>query len=329
MPPSAELIDDPIPPANLEADQGAPAAGTLIPGADLAQSAPGLESRQSSAAVPPSDDLPLTIIERQPGWHLVNLRELWRYRELLVILTWRDIKVRYKQTVLGAAWAVLQPFATMVVFSLFLGRVASFGAGDLPYPLFVFAGILAWFLFANAITAASQSVVGNQALVTKVYFPRMLIPLSAAGTAVVDFAIGFVLLLLMMAYYGVAPGWNLFLTPLLAAGLALAAVGVGTLFAALTVAFRDFRYVIPFMVQLWMFATPSVYMDAVHAVGPRGTAFLPLNPAYGLIANFRAAALGMELDWYSLSLSLTVGVALLVVGCFYFRRVERSFADVI
>jgi lipopolysaccharide transport system permease protein len=271
----------------------------------------------------------MTVIERCPGWHLINLRELWRYRELLVILTWRDIKVRYKQTVLGAAWAVLQPFATMLVFSLFLGRVASLGAGDLPYPLFVFAGILAWFLFANAITSASQSVVGNQALVTKVYFPRLLIPLSAAGTSMVDFAIGFVLLLAMMLYYGVAPGWTLLVAPLLAAGLALAAVGVGTLLAALTVAFRDFRYVIPFMVQLWMFATPSIYMDAAHAVGPKGIAYLPLNPAYGLIANFRSAVFGQDPDWYSLGLSLTVSAGMLFLGCFYFRRVERSFADII
>jgi lipopolysaccharide transport system permease protein len=297
---------------------------------DATVSPDGASPAEEALAQPPSAvDLPLTVIERRPGWHLVNLHELWRFRELLYMLVWRDIKVRYKQTVLGAAWAVLQPFATMVVFSLFLGRVASLGAAGMPYPLFVFAGILAWFLFANAITCAAQSVVGNQALITKVYFPRLLIPFSAAGTAVVDFAIGFVLLLVMMLYYSVAPGWGLLAALLLASGLALAAVGVGTLLAALTVAFRDFRYVIPFMVQLWMFATPSIYMDAAHAVGPLGTTVLPLNPAYGLISNFRAAALGLDLDWYSLLLSMTVSLAMLFVGCFYFRRVERGFADVI
>ena len=274
-------------------------------------------------------DLPITVIERRPGWHLIDLRELWRYRELMWILTWRDIKVRYKQTVLGAAWAVLQPFATMVVFSLFLGRATNLASGEVSYPLFVFAGVLPWFFFANAVTSAGQSVVGNQALVTKVYFPRLLIPMSAVGTAVVDFVIGSGMLAVMMAVYGVVPGWNLWLVPVLALGVAVAAMGVGTLLAALTVAYRDFRYVVPFMVQLWMFATPSVYMDPATAAGPRGRLLLPLNPAYGLIANFRAAALDTDIDWYSLLVSAAVSVTLLFVGCFYFRRVERGFADVI
>jgi len=281
----------------------------------------------SSSPSPP--ELPLTVIERRAGWQLIDWKELWRFRELLVILTWRDIKVRYKQTVLGAAWAVLQPFATMVVFSLFFGRVAELPAGGVPYPLFVFAGLLAWFFFANAVTSASQSVVGNQALVTKVYFPRLLIPLSAVGTTLVDFAIGFGVLLAMMLYYGVAPGWGLALVPVLALGLGVAAFGVGTLLSALTVAYRDFRYVVPFLVQLWMFATPTVYMNAAGVVGPAGQAWLPLNPAYGLIGNFRAAVLGGEQNLYSLAVSGMVSLVLLVVGCMYFRRVERTFADVI
>lgn len=279
--------------------------------------------------VDPQPELPITVIEATRGWHVVNFRELWRYRELLLILTWRDIKVRYKQTLLGAAWAVLQPLATMLVFSLFFGRVADMPTGGTPYPLFVFAGLLPWYFFANAITAASQSVVGNQSLVTKIYFPRLLIPLGAIGPCLVDLGIGFGVLLVMMPWYGTVPGWGLLAVPLLAVGLAVAVVGVGTLLAALTVTYRDFRHVVPFMVQLWMFATPTIYMQAEAVVGPRGRLILPLNPAYGLIANFRAAALGTAFDGYSLVVSGAVSVAMLVAGCAYFRRVERHFADVI
>jgi lipopolysaccharide transport system permease protein len=282
-----------------------------------------------NVAVASTDDQSVTIIEPRPGWQLVNLREIWRYRELLVILTWRDIKVRYKQTVLGAAWAVLQPLATMLVFSLFFGRVAGANPDGLPYPLFVFSGLLPWFFFSNAITSASQSVVSNQTLVTKVYFPRLLIPLASVGPYLLDLAIGFVILLGMMLVYGVPPSWGLVLTPLLVGGLAVASLGVGTLLAALTVAYRDFRYVVPFMVQLWMFATPSIYMRAADAVGPRGAALLPLNPAYGLIVNFRAAVFSTDYDAYALAVSGAVSISGLLVGCFYFRRVERNFADVI
>ncbi|HEY1321316.1 MAG TPA: ABC transporter permease, partial [Streptosporangiaceae bacterium] len=238
-------------------------------------------------------------------------------------------KVRYKQTVLGAAWAVLQPFATMVVFSLFFGRVAGDLPGGVPYPLFVFAGLLPWFFFSNAVTAASLSVVGSQNLVTKVYFPRLIIPLGAVGASLVDFVIGLGMLLVLALYYGVAPGWGLVLAPVLSLGLLVAATGIGTLLAALTVAYRDFRHVVPFMVQLWMFATPAIYLQADAVVGPRGRAVLPLNPAYGLIANFRAAVLGTEFDPYALAVSGGVAAALLLVGCLYYRRVERGFADII
>lgn len=275
------------------------------------------------------DDLPVTIIEPKPGWQFLNLHDLWRYRELLFFLTWRDIKVRYKQTVLGAAWAVLQPFATMVVFSLVFGRLANMPADGIPYPLFVFAGLLPWYFFSNAITSGGQSVVGNQNLVTKVYFPRLIIPLSAVGASLVDFVIGFGMLIALSFYYGVVPGWGLLLVPLISIGLLIAATGVGTLLAALTVAYRDFRYVVPFMVQLWMFATPSIYLSAEAFGSPRWLAWLPFNPAYGLILNFRSAALGEPFDWYSLSISSGVSLAILLLGCLYFRRVERWFADIV
>jgi len=275
------------------------------------------------------NDLPVTVIERRPGWQFLNLRELWRYRELLFFLTWRDIKVRYKETVLGAAWALLQPLATMVVFSLFLGRMAGVSSTEIPYPLFVFAGILPWTFFANAVSSAGGSIVGSQNLVTKVYFPRLIIPMGAVAAGLVDFGIAFGMLLVLMPCYGVLPGFGLLLVPLLALLLVIAALGVGTLLSALTVAYRDFRYVVPFMVQLWMFATPCIYLDAGKVIGPRWQALLPLNPAYGLIANFRQAMLGGPLDLYALAVSGTVSLVLLLLGCFYFRRVERRFADII
>jgi lipopolysaccharide transport system permease protein len=283
----------------------------------------------TEAAIDAVHELPLTVIERRPGWRFIDLRELWTHRELMFFLTWRDIKVRYKQTVLGALWAVLQPFATMVVFSLFFGRLAEMPAGGVPYPLFVFAGLLPWYFFANAIASASQSVVGSQNLVTKVYFPRLIIPLGAIGPSVVDFGIAFGMLGILMLYYGVLPGWEVALVPLLSVMLLIAAAGVGTLLSALTVAYRDFRYVVPFMVQLWMFATPSIYLHADAYASPRWEAVLPLNPAYGLIVNFRAALLGGPIDGYALAVSSAVSLLMLVAGCMYFRRVERGFADII
>jgi lipopolysaccharide transport system permease protein len=274
---------------------------------------------------------PVTVIERRPGWRLIDFRELWRYRELLFFLTWRDIALRYKQTVLGIAWAVLQPFATMVVFSFFLGRMEGVVSAEQPYPysLFVFAGLLPWMFFANAITTSGQSVVGNQQLVTKVYFPRLMIPMAAVGAALVDFAIASVMMGVLMVWYQAAPGWWFPLAPVTILALIIAALGMGTFLAALTVAYRDFRHIIPFMVQLWMFATPCIYMDAEQVVGPVGRLLLPLNPAYGLIVNFRQAMLGGAPDLYSLAVSGAASAALLVGGCFYFRRVERSFADII
>jgi lipopolysaccharide transport system permease protein len=295
---------------------------------NLVAEVPG-ENQVGTVPVAAAPDGPLKVIEPRPGWRFVNLRELWRYRELLYFLVWRDLKVRYKQTALGAAWAVLQPFATMVVFSLFFGKLAESATPEVPYPLFVFAGLLPWIFFANAISSAGQSVVSCHSLVTKVYFPRLIIPMGAVGAGLLDFAIAFVMLLGIMLYYGVLPGWGLLWTPLLTLGLVMLALGTGTLLAALTVAYRDFRFVLPFLVQLWMFATPSIYMQADRLVSPTWSWLLPLNPAYGLIANFRQAVLNRPPDLYSLAVSGTTGVLLLLAGCFYFRQVERSFADII
>ena len=279
--------------------------------------------------ISPPSSLPVTILEPRPGWKFVDLGELWRYRDLLFILTQRDIKLRYKQTVLGAAWAILQPLATMLVFSLFFGRVAANPSSNVPYPLFVLAGLVPWMFFASAIALAGQSVVGSGDLVTKIYFPRLIIPLGAVAACLVDFAIAFGLLVTTMAVFRCAPGWTSLMVPLLTLGLVLAAIGVGVFLAALTVAYRDFRHVVPFLVQFWMFATPSIYMQTGTGVGPVLRYLLPLNPAYGLIANFRQALLGGAIDLYSLAASGIVSMVVLALGCLYFRRVEQVFADII
>jgi lipopolysaccharide transport system permease protein len=216
----------------------------------------------------------------------------------------------------------------MVVFSLFIGRAAGMDVNIKNYPLFVFAGLLPWMFFANALTTASQSVVGNQSLVTKVFFPRLIIPMGAVGAGLVDFAIAFGILLVMMVGYTVWPTWNMLLSLPIFLLLVIAALGMGTLLSALTVAYRDFRYVVPFSVQLWLFATPCIYLDGA-SLGPRGHLFLPLNPAYGLIYNFRQGMLGGPFDWYALTVSAAVSVFVLLLGSVYFRHVERSFADII
>jgi lipopolysaccharide transport system permease protein len=284
---------------------------------------------QDVSGTPEDHDLPVTVIEPKPGWRLLDFRELWRYRELLLFVVWRDLKVRYKQTVLGAAWAILQPVATVAVLSLVLGRVANQLAGEEHYPLFLLAGLLPWTFFANAISTAALSVVSSQNLVTKVYFPRLIIPMGTIGAALVDFAVAFATLGVFMLYYGVAPTWSFLLVPLLVLGLTIAAFGIGTLLAALTVAYRDFRHIVPFMVQLWMFATPSVFMRPDLFGSTLWKIVLPLNPAYGLIAAFRSATLGRPIDPVSLTISSVVSLGLLALGCLYFRRVERSFADII
>ena len=276
------------------------------------------------------DDLPVTVIEPRPGWHIVDVRELWRYRELLVFLAWRDVAIRYKQTILGVGWAVLQPLATMLVFSLFLGKMGGL-AKEMPkgfYSLFVLVGVLPWTFFSNGISLAGNSVVTNQNLVTKVYFPRLLIPISAVGGCLFDFAISVVLLAGMMVWYQVVPGWQILLAPLVMLLLIAAAVGVGTLLAALIVAQRDFRYILNFAVQLWMFATPAIYLTE-FAPGSLSAWLMPLNPVHGLIDAFRHTILGGKIDWYSFGVSGAVSLALLFLGGLYFRKVERGFADII
>lgn len=281
-----------------------------------------------AGAPAPGADAPLTVLEARGGWALPDLGEIWRYRELLYFLALRDIKIRYKQTVLGLGWAVAQPLVTMAVFALFLGRMAGVGAGVPDYPLFVFAGMVAWTFFANTVTAAANSVIANERLITKVYFPRLAIPLSTVGVGLFDLVIASGLLAAMALAAGVVPGWSLLLLPLVVLMLAVGSAGVGVLLAALVVAQRDFKYVLTFGVQLWMFATPSLYLP-LESMGPRAQLYLPLNPAHGLVMAFRQAALGGPIDAYALAVSSAVGCAFAFVGLMYFRRVERSFADTI
>jgi lipopolysaccharide transport system permease protein len=278
---------------------------------------------------PPPVSTTLTVLEPPLGWQVINARELWKARELIFFLAWRDVKVRYKQTVLGAAWAVLQPLMMMVVFSIFFGRMAGVPSGGVPYPLFVLSGLLPWSFFASAVTSAANSVVGSERLITKIYFPRLAVPLASVGSAVVDFAVACFLLGLMMAWYGAKPGPGLLLAPVVFGLIAVLALGLGTLLAALNVAYRDFKHVIPFMIQIGMFATPTVYMDPSATASGRYTWLLALNPMSTLVASFRTAILGGTFAWGSLALAAVASFLVFFAGCLYFRRVEDSFADVI
>lgn len=285
------------------------------------------------------------IIEPDAPWRLSRLTEVWQYREVLGFLAWRDIKVRYKQTLLGAAWAVLQPALLMLVFTFVVRRLAPLSSGEIPYPLFVYAGLVAWSFFASAVASAAPSVVNAERLVTKVYFPRLAIPLAAVAAAVVDFLLACLLLAGMIVYYRQPIGWGVLAAPLAVLLLLLAALGFGAALAALNVAYRDVRHVLPFLMQLWLFATPSVYLDTSQprpmewrgheesvrpvedAVAGSRPSWLALNPLDGLIAFFRAAVLGQTLPWRGLLYPAVAVLIVLVAGCCYFGRVEDSFAD--
>ncbi|MBY0460319.1 MAG: ABC transporter permease [Gemmataceae bacterium] len=268
-----------------------------------------------------------TVIEPPRGWQLVDVGELWRARELLFFFVWRDVKIRYKQATLGVAWAVLQPAMLMVVFSVFLGRLGGFTGGDVPYPLFVLSGLIAWTFFSAAVGQAGSSVIGSERLITKTYFPRLIVPFSAVGAAVFDFAISLGLMGVMMAGYGHAPSWQLVFAPLVFGILLVAAAGLGTLLAALTVAYRDFRFVTPFLIQVGMYATPSIYMLLPKEPSPGLAVWLTVNPLVAPIDGFRACVLGGEMPWGGLAASAALAGLLFAGGCLYFRKVEDEFAD--
>jgi len=298
-----------------------------------------MNAEETAAAVAPQPvDAATTVVVVEPhsGWQPVNWRELWRHRELLYFLTWRDVKVRYKQTVLGVAWALLQPFLKMVVLTIVFKNLLGLdrrlmGTTDVQYPwaVFLFAGLLPWQFFSEALRRSSQSVVGSANLVGKVYFPRLVIPLSSVLSASVDFALSFLILVGMMAYYRIAPGMALLAMVPLALVTAVAAVGAGAFLSALNVAYRDFRYVVPFLLEVWMYASPFIWSLGVIESRPLRL-LVALNPMCGIIEAHRAAILhGWPVDWGVLAVSVGMALVFLLSGAFYFRRIERQFADII
>ena len=290
--------------------------------------APGRHSTHALAdTAPPASGTKLTIVDPSSGWAALRLGELWTYRELLFFLVWRDVKVRYKQTALGVAWAVLQPLLTMFVFSLFFGRLARMASDGLPYPVFNLAGLVPWTFFAFGLNEAATSVVGSRHLITKVYFPRLAIPLATVLAGLVDFAIAFLLLLLVMAWYGIVPGLEaLFVIPLVLLAF-VTALGAGLWLAALNVQYRDVRYVLPFLTQLWLFATPIVYPTSLVPAPWRPV--YGLNPMVGVVDGFRWALLGSAPPGPALAVSVCAALGLALGGVFYFRRMERAFADIV
>jgi len=268
-----------------------------------------------------------TVVEGGHPPSSINLVEFWRYRELLYFLVKRDIKVRYKQTILGGVWAVLQPFLTMIVFSFFFGRLAKMPSDGVPYPIFVFAGLLPWTYFANAIGSAGNSLVGSANLIRKVYFPRIIIPAGSSLAGLLDFFIASAFLSVLMVYYQVVPNLTILLIPLFVLLLFLCALGVGLWLSALNVTYRDVRYAIPFLLQIWLFLSPVIYPS--NLLGHRKY-IMSINPVSGIIEAFRAALLGHSaLDWISLSISSVMTIILVVSGAYYFGRTERQFADIV
>jgi lipopolysaccharide transport system permease protein len=284
-----------------------------------------LDSLQTKS---PEAEVPSLFIRPPKGWMSIGFRELWEYRELLCFLIWRDIKVRYKQTALGAAWAIIQPLFMMVVFSLFFGKLGRIPSDNIPYPIFVYCALLPWQLFAHSLSESSNSLVANERLITKVYFPRLVVPISAVLGGIVDFLIAFGILLLMMAYYRITPTVAVVTLPFFLMFTVATGLAVGLWLSALNVKYRDVRYTIGFLTQFWLFATPVAYSSSI--VPARWRALYGLNPMAGVVEGFRWALLGKnEGPGALLAVSIFAVVALLIGGLYYFRRMESEFADVV
>jgi len=268
------------------------------------------------------------VIEPARGWAALDLEEMWKYRELLFFLTWRDIKLRYRQTALGVAWAILQPLLAMIIFSVIFGELAKLPSGGIPYPIFTYTALLPWQLFAFALTSSSNSLVGNQNLISKVYFPRLVIPFSSVIAGVLDFGVAFLVLLGMMIFYNIQISAAIFILPLFLMLTLASAMAVGLWLSALNVQYRDVRYAVPFLTQLWMYATPIAYSSEL--IPEKWRWLYSLNPMTGVVEGFRWVMLGeSSLDTFSLGISAVVVVAFLVSGLYYFKRLEATFADVI
>jgi len=272
-------------------------------------------------------DKPILTIESGRRWAGLDLRDLWAHRDLFYFLVWRDVKVRYKQTALGVAWAVLQPVLTMVVFTAIFGRLAGVPSDGEPYPIFVYAGLLPWNFFNQAVTSSSNSLVGNATLITKVYFPRLVIPGAAVGAGLVDFAIAAVILFVMAFHYGAVFGAGVLMLIPLALMTTLFAAGAGMWMSALNVKYRDVRYALPFVLQIWMYMTPIIY--PVTFIPARWRWVIALNPLSGIIQGFRSAIFGRPFDWSGIALSAAVTLTVLIYAAYAFRRMEKEFADII
>jgi len=272
--------------------------------------------------------LPLIHIEPSKGWISLNLKDLWEYRELLWIFIWRDLKVRYRQTVIGASWAIIQPFLTMVIFSVFFGRLAGVPSDEIPYPIFSYAALVPWTFFANSINQASNSLVNSADMIKKIYFPRLTMPMASVFASLVDFFLAFIVLLGMMLYYGFVPTINSLWLPALLILSMITALGVSLWLSALNVQFRDVRHMIPFITQAWLFATPVAYPSSLLSE-PWRTVY-GLNPMVGVVEGFRWALLGTDTaPGPVIAVSSIMALLIFVGGAFYFRRMERTFADVI
>lgn len=275
--------------------------------------------------------VPHLIIEPTRSWVALNLRDTWSYRELLYFLTWRDVRVRYKQTALGAAWAIAQPLVSMLLFTLFFGRFAKMPSDGLPYPLFAYAALMPWTFFSNSITTSSNSLVVSSGLITKVYFPRLVLPAASVLANLVDFVCAFVLFIGLLIWYRVPMTMNLLMLPVLTLLLIGIGLGVGTYLAAINVRFRDVRFVVPFLIQFWLFATPIIYPASMVPEKYRLLYFL--NPLAGIVEGFRVSLLsginGAQFNWIAIGMSAAITVVALLIAGYEFRRMERSFADVI
>ncbi len=292
-----------------------------------AQPSPGVQQENLSTSSPEIPDQPLVVIEPNKSWGAAELKDLWAYRELLYFLTWRDVKVRYKQTELGIAWAIIQPLLTMLIFTLFFGRLAKIPSDNVPYPVFAYAGLLGWTFFSNAITNSGNSLVGSANLITKVYFPRMIIPGAAVAAGLVDFVIALIILVLLMIYYGVAVTWSILMFPVVVLLTTLLALAVGMWLSALNVKYRDIRFALPFLVQLWMFVSPVIYPTSL--IPEKYRWLLWLNPMTGIIEGYRSSLFNLPFNWIALAISVGMTAILLVYASYSFRRMERSFADII
>ena len=282
----------------------------------------------SQSEIAPEGKEEVLILKPTRGWGRLNLGEIWKYRELTYFLTWRDLKVRYKQTVLGASWAVLQPFLTMVVFSVFFGSLLNVPSEGVPYPIFSYTALLPWGVFAKALNDAGRSLVANRSMITKIYFPRMVIPLASEISGLVDFAIAFVVLLVMMWYFKIPPTTNIWTLPIFLLLAMVTALGVGLWLSALNVLYRDIGYIIPFLTQLWFYLTPIVY--PASQVPEQWQTLYALNPMVGVVEGFRWALLGTSTTpGPMVAVSSVVAFLMLVSGMFYFRRMERTFADTV